>query len=132
MSTSPHALIAGAGIGGLTAALCLSRAGFRVTLLERSKTLQAAGAGLQISPNASTILRELGVLPALASAALAPTAIHARRGRDGATLARMPLAHAETRWGAPYLLVHRADLQQALLDAVAQVPSIALVTNSAL
>jgi salicylate hydroxylase len=132
MGTSPHALIAGAGIGGLTAALCLSRAGFRVTLLERSKTLQAAGAGLQISPNASAILRELGILPALAAAALAPAAIHARRGRDGATLARMPLADAETRWGAPYLLVHRADLQQALLDAVAQVPSIALVTNSAL
>ena len=94
--------------------------------------MQAAGAGLQISPNASVILRELGVLPALAATALAPEAIHARRGRDGATLARLPLVNAETRWGAPYLLVHRADLQQALLDAVAQVPSIALVTQSTL
>jgi salicylate hydroxylase len=132
MSASPHALIAGAGIGGLTAALCLSRAGFRVTLLERSKALQTFGAGLQISPNASAILRDLGILPAIVAKALAPVAIHARRGRDGMTLARMPLADAERRWGAPYLLVHRADLQQALVKAVEQTPSIALVTQSAL
>ena len=120
MTDAPHALIAGAGIGGLTTALCLARAGFRVCLLERAKLLEEAGAGLQISPNASAVLRDLGVLPRLSSAALAPAAIHIRRGRDGATLHRLPLENAERRWGAPYLLVHRADLQKALLEAVAQ------------
>jgi salicylate hydroxylase len=127
-----HVLIAGAGIGGLTAALCLARIGARVTLLERSKSLQDVGAGLQISPNASAILRELGVLPALAETALAPIAVHIKRARDGATLARLPLDEAEARWGAPYLLIHRGDLQRALLDAVAKMPEIALVTDSAL
>ena len=60
MSEAPHALIAGAGIGGLTAALCLARSGFRVSLLERAEILAEVGAGLQISPNASAILRDLG------------------------------------------------------------------------
>ncbi len=60
MSEAPHALIAGAGIGGLTAALCLARAGFRVSLFERAEILEEVGAGLQISPNASAILRDLG------------------------------------------------------------------------
>ena len=120
MTDAPHALIAGAGIGGLTTALCLARAGFRVRLLERAELLEEAGAGLQISPNASVLLRDLGVLPRLSNAALAPAAIHIRRGRDGATLHRLPLENADRRWGAPYLLIHRADLQKALLEAVAQ------------
>jgi salicylate hydroxylase len=127
-----HVLIAGAGIGGLTAALCLARIGTRVTLLERSKILQEAGAGLQISPNASAVLDKLGVLPALVETALAPSAIHIKRARDGATLARLPLGQAQARWGAPYLLVHRGDLQRALIEAVAKMPEIALVTDSAL
>lgn len=126
MSDAPHALIAGAGIGGLTAALCLVHAGFRVRLLERAAILEEAGAGLQISPNASAVLRDLGVLPRLSAAALVPEALHVRRGRDGATLQRLPLKDAEQRWGAPYLLVHRADLQKALLEAVAQNDAITL------
>ncbi len=132
MSNAPHALIAGAGIGGLTAALCLARAGFRVSLLERAKLLEEVGAGLQISPNASAILRQLGVLPRLSAAALAPDAIHIRRGRDGASLQRLPLTQAEARWGAPYLLIHRGDLQKALLEAVAQKNSITLSMQSEL
>lgn len=132
MHQTRHILIAGAGIGGLTAALCLARLGLRVTLLERSKVLQEAGAGLQISPNASAILRELGLLPALAADALVPSAISVRRGRNGATLARLPLADAEARWGAPYLLLHRGDLQRALVAAVLQEPNIALATDSTL
>ncbi len=130
MSDAPHALIAGAGIGGLTAALCLARAGFRVTLLERAKLLEEVGAGLQISPNASAILRDLGVLPHLSGAALAPEALCIRRARDGASLQLLPLKDAEKRWGAPYLLIHRADLQKALLETVAQEKSITLAMQT--
>jgi salicylate hydroxylase len=126
MSDAPHALIAGAGIGGLTTSLALARCGWRVTLLERSRLADDVGAGLQISPNASTILRELGVLARLAATSLAPDAIHVRRGRDGGTIARLPLEDAERRWGAPYLLVHRSDLHRALIEAVADEPAIKL------
>jgi salicylate hydroxylase len=130
MSEAPHALLAGAGIGGLTAALCLARAGFRVSIFERACVLQEAGAGLQISPNASSILRNLGVLPRLAGAALEPRALRISRGRDGALLQRLSLKDAESRWGAPYLLIHRADLQRALLATLAQDSRISLTLDS--
>jgi salicylate hydroxylase len=123
---SQHALISGAGVGGITAALALARRGWRVTLLERSRLTDDVGAGLQISPNASAILRKYDVLPRLGASALAPSAIHIRRGRDGATIARLPLENAERRWGAPYLLAHRGDLQRALLETVAGEPAIAI------
>jgi salicylate hydroxylase len=132
MSDAPHALIAGAGIGGLTAALCLARSGFRVSLFERAKLMEEIGAGLQISPNASAFLRDLGVLPQLAGAALAPDALLIRRASDGALLQTLPLKDAERRWGAPYLLVHRADLQKALLERIAQEQLITLATESEL
>ncbi len=127
----PHAVIAGAGIGGLSAALSLARVGWRVSLYEKAKVLEETGAGLQLSPNASTILRNLGVLERLTPFALRPEAIRIRRARDGATLALMPLESAEKRWGAPYLVVHRADLQRALLETVAREGSITLQTGAA-
>jgi salicylate hydroxylase len=127
----PHAVVAGAGIGGLCTALCLARVGWRVSLYEKAKVLDETGAGLQLSPNASAILRKLGVLERLAPFALAPEAIRIRRAQDGTTLARMPLDGAEARWGAPYLVVHRADLQRALLETVAHEGTIRLQTGAA-
>lgn len=115
----PHAVIAGAGIGGLCAALCLARAGWQVSLYEKAKVLEETGAGLQLSPNASIVLRRLGLLDRLTPVALRPHAIRVRRATDGATLALMPIGEAERRWGAPYLLAHRADLQRVLLEGVA-------------
>jgi salicylate hydroxylase len=126
-----HALIAGAGIGGLCTALCLARRGWRVSLYEKAKFLDETGAGLQVSPNASAILQKLGIIERLARFALCPKAITIRRARDGAILALMPLEDAERRWGAPYLVVHRADLQRALLDAAARAPGIRLMTDAA-
>jgi salicylate hydroxylase len=132
MSDAPHVLIAGAGVGGLASALALVRRGWRVTLLERMRLAEDIGAGLQISPNAGAILRELDVLRRLSASALAPSAIHIRRGRDGATIARLPLDIAERRWGAPYLLAHRGDLHKALVEAVAEQPLIRLVPECTL
>jgi salicylate hydroxylase len=126
----PHAAIAGAGIAGLCAALCLVRAGWRVSLYEKAKILEETGAGLQLSPNASAVLRRLGVAQRLETFALAPEAIRIRRARDGATLALMPLDGAEARWGAPYLAIHRADLQRALLEAAAREHGIELKTGT--
>lgn len=115
-------VIAGAGIGGLTAALALARAGKRALVLERATTIEEVGAGLQIAPNAGRILAELGLEPALAAVALEPEAINIRRGRDGAVLARLDLSDARARWGAPFRLFHRADLQGALLQAALENP----------
>jgi salicylate hydroxylase len=128
--TQPHALIAGAGIGGLTAALCLARIGWRVTLLERAPLMEEIGAGLQLSPNASRILQDLGVLARLETASLTPQAIRIRRGRDAKLLALLPLENAERKWHAPYRVALRSDLQRALIEAVARVPDIQLLTGT--
>jgi salicylate hydroxylase len=127
----PHAVIAGAGIGGLCTSLCLARGGWRVSLYEKAKVLEETGAGIQLSPNASAILARLGVIERLMPFALRPKAIKIRGARDGATLALMPLDDAERRWGAPYLVVHRTDLQRALLEAIARESRISLQTGAA-
>jgi salicylate hydroxylase len=119
-------IIAGAGIAGLSAALALARTGRRVLVLEKAAALTEAGAGIQLSPNASRHLQHWGVLERLRAGALAPRAVIIRRARDAALLARLPLDDAERRWGAPYLVAHRADLQKALFEAVAAQPAIEL------
>ena len=64
-----HVIVAGAGIAGLTAALALSRAGLRVTVLEQAARLEETGAGIQLSPNATRVLIDLGLRDLLAPGA---------------------------------------------------------------
>ncbi len=112
-------LIAGAGIAGLTTALAFSNRGYDVQLFERSYQFEEFGAGIQISPNASRILRRLGVLDRLMSVAAEPGSVRLVDARSGTQLGAMPLGlWAQKRWNAPYLVVHRADLHTVLLDAV--------------
>lgn len=121
-----HVLIAGAGVGGLTAAIALAKVGISVTILERAEVLTEVGAGLQISPNAGRVLARLDLLQAVAAAATQPDAIRVRAARTGRTLSLMPLGGAQARWGAPFLVIHRASLQKILLSAVAAEPAIRL------
>jgi salicylate hydroxylase len=120
-------VVAGAGIGGLTASLALAAKGFRVVVLEKAERLEEAGAGLQLSPNASRILVDLGLKPRLAARAVTPEAINIMSARQGGEVARLPLGEAAAqRAGAPYWVIHRADLQAALQAAVNDHPDIDL------
>lgn len=119
-------VVSGAGIGGLTTALCLAARGFSVTVVEKRTKLEEVGAGLQLSPNASHILIGLGLGKALARAACAPLSLDVRRGETTDLLARAPLHMMQNRFGAPYWVVHRADLQQILLDHVRGTQGISL------
>jgi len=123
---SRRAIIAGAGIGGLATALALSQAGLDITLYERSEGLHEFGAGLQLTPNATRVLLRLEVLENVLALATRPSAVCAFRGSDDITLTRMPIADAERRWGAPYLTIHRADLQRVLAEAVRRRPNVEL------
>jgi salicylate hydroxylase len=120
-------VVAGAGIGGLTASLALAAQGFRVVVLEKAERLEEAGAGLQLSPNASRILVGLGLEPRLAARAVTPEAINIMSARAGGEIARLPLGEAASfRAGAPYWVMHRADLQAALQAEVNDHPDIDL------
>jgi salicylate hydroxylase len=120
-------IVAGAGIGGLTASLALAARGFRVVTLEKAERLEEAGAGLQLSPNASRILVELGLQARLAPRAVTPDAITIMSARGGGEIARLPLGEAASlRAGAPYWVLHRADLQSALQAQVTDNPDIDL------
>ncbi|MFI6201799.1 FAD-dependent monooxygenase, partial [Streptomyces phaeochromogenes] len=114
-----RAVVVGAGIGGLAATLSLCRAGHEVTLVEQAARFTEIGAGIQLAPNATRLLRRLGLLDAVAAQAARPSHVSFRTWSDGAEICRYALGRAaEEAFGAPYLLLHRADLHQALAAAV--------------
>ena len=123
--------IVGAGIAGLTAALAFARTGRRVVVHERSEELRSVGAGIQVPPNAWRILRLLGLERELNAVASAPRSIELRDGLTNAPLTSVVLGPTfERRHDAPYLVVHRGDLQAVLLAAVRSTPSIDLRLGS--
>jgi salicylate hydroxylase len=128
MTASRRIVIAGAGIGGLAAALALAARGFRVTVLEKADRLEEAGAGLQLSPNASRILIDLGLQPHLSPRVTCPDTVSIMTARSGGELIRLPLT---ARDKAPYWALHRADLQSALLAAVHDRPTIEIRLGAA-
>jgi len=121
MSAGPNIAIIGDGIGGLALAGLLARQNAKVTVYEQAKEFQRIGAGIQMSPNAVRVLRALGLEPQLRRQAFAPRAWVARAWDSGEYLSELAFgAEAETRYGAPYLLMHRGDLHAALHSAVPQ------------
>ncbi len=127
MTDTRPVLIAGGGIGGLTAAVALDRENIEVQILERSSFTEESGAGIQLGPNATRILRRLGVLDALEAQMFRPEAVWLFDGRNGKKLATVPLGDlAEKRYGAPYIAAHRADLHEALRTVAADSAHVSL------
>ena len=117
--TDTHALITGGGIGGLTASLCLARAGWSVDVYEASDALTEVGAGLQLSPNAMKVFDTLGLSGDIAERGFAPEALELRLGQSGRRIFSVPVnQRAAPAWGAPYIHIHRADLLDILAEAV--------------
>ena len=103
-------LIAGGGIGGITALLALRQRGIEAELFEQAAAFGQVGAGLQVSGNATRILRALGLGEALARVAYYPQGRDYRAWDSGDRLYYTPLGErAEQRFGAPYYTAHRAD-----------------------
>jgi salicylate hydroxylase len=112
-------LIVGAGIGGLTAALALLRDGHDVTVYEQAPRLAELGAGVQISANGARVLFALGLEETIRKVWSVPSAKEIRLWNTGETWKLFDLgAESVARYGAPYFMIHRADLHQVLIDAV--------------
>ena len=128
---SGRVLIAGGGIGGLTAALCLAEAGFEVAVFERSAELGEIGAGIQLSPNCTRVLHHLGLEPALAACAFLPEGGEFRAWRSGKVIGSSPLGQSvREEYGFPYYHIHRVDLLRVLVEAVERSSAIELNTAS--
>jgi salicylate hydroxylase len=128
--TRRRMIVVGGGIGGLSAALALAGNGLACAVVEQADNFTAIGAGLQLGPNAVHILRELGVAERLEAAVAAPQGIHVLDALSGDSLTSIPLgAQAELRYGAPYWVVHRADLHAALLAGVNECDTITVRTS---
>ncbi|MFO1426410.1 MAG: FAD-dependent monooxygenase [Steroidobacteraceae bacterium] len=111
--------IAGAGIGGLTAAVALQREGFTVRVYEQAPKLMQVGAGLSLSPTAAHGLRHLGLGKVLDAEAYPPEDQFMRHYADGHMLMRVNRGRElMRRFGERYYLIHRADLHQGLAEAV--------------
>lgn len=111
-------LIAGAGIGGLTTSIALAQRGFQVEVFEQAPQLTEVGAGIQLSPNAMQVMTALGVAEQLETRAFEPEAVWVRHYQTANTFFTTPFrSMCRTRYGAPYLHVHRADLLTVLQKA---------------
>ena len=115
---SKKIVIAGAGLGGLCAALALAKRGFEVAVYEQSQQLGEVGAGIQLSPNAIHVLQALGIADQVKAKAFSPESAVMRHYQTGKTYFTVPLGETATqKYAADYLHIHRADLHHTLLNA---------------
>jgi 2-polyprenyl-6-methoxyphenol hydroxylase-like FAD-dependent oxidoreductase len=121
-------IVVGGGIGGLSAALMLSRAGLRVRVLEQADEFAEIGAGLQLAPNATRLLHRYGLLDDLLDTAVKPRQLLAMNALTGQKLTALDLERVRSRYGAPYIVMHRHDLLEVLVRHCRKEPSLALET----
>lgn len=111
-------LVVGGGMAGLAGALALRENGASVTLVENAAEFGEVGAGLQMAPNASRVLKRWGLLDKALEIGVQPKHLVFRDAITGEELTRQSLgAEFEERYGAPYVVIHRSDLHRILLDA---------------
>lgn len=117
--------IIGGGVGGVALAGCLLQRGFEVRIFERASGFGEVGAGIQMTPNAVKVMRELGLMDKLSAAGFLPNALVGRNWRTGREIFRTPLKDVcMAAYGAPFIHIHRHDLHSILASLVpAGVPS---------
>lgn len=116
--TERTAVVCGSGIGGMAAAVSLRGVGFRVTVVEQAPVLSEVGAGLQLGPNAISVLYRLGLHDEVDKIGLMTQESIKRRWQDGTIIYKTNLgAAARKQHGSPYVQVHRADLHDLLRSA---------------
>ena len=123
-------LVAGGGIGGLAAALALTRQGFDVKVLEQAAALGEIGAGLQVGPNGFAAFDALGVGEIARSKAVYTDFMVMHDALDEYQVGHIPTGEAFlNRFGNPYAVIHRADAHRALLDGAMSSDRIEVLTG---
>jgi salicylate hydroxylase len=112
-----QAIIVGGGVGGLTAAIALRQIGWSVQVLERAEQFGEVGAGVQLGPNATRVLKRLGLGEKLDEIAVAPEAVRFLRWADDAVLTEWKIPELLRQFGAPYYTLYRPDLIEMLAAA---------------
>jgi salicylate hydroxylase len=112
-----RAIIVGGGIGGLTAAIALRQTGWSVQVIERAEQFGEVGAGVQLGPNATRVLKRLGLGEQLDEIAVAPEAVRFLRWADDAVLTEWQPTELLGRFGSPYYTLYRPDLIEMLAGA---------------
>ena len=131
MQPRPHVIIAGAGIGGLTAALALLQRGFDVDVYEQAQELREVGAGIQVAANGTRVLFALDLEERLRPLVCEAAAKEVRIWNTGRTRKLFDLGEDSIRrFGAPYWMVHRGDLHRVLLEAVRALKTDAVHVNA--
>jgi salicylate hydroxylase len=129
-ATDVDAVVVGGGIGGLGSALALARAGYAVRVVEKEPEFGEVGAGLQVAPNATRLLRAWDLLDDVIDLGVRPRRLVMRDALDGSELTHLDLAETARRYGAPYVVIHRSDLHAALLRGCREA-GVDLVTDAA-
>ncbi|CAF1448618.1 unnamed protein product, partial [Adineta steineri] len=130
MTCREAVLIVGGGIGGLATALSFAQAGTQVRLLEKKDSFREVGAGMQLAPNCSRLLDRLGILQQVQANAVFPKQIVWMDAMSGERLTCIDLGpEFVEQFGYPYIVVHRADLLNALYEACISNSLITLETN---
>jgi salicylate hydroxylase len=124
-------LVSGGGIGGLAAALALTRQGFAVKVLEQAPELGEIGAGIQLGPNAFAAFDALGVGPKARGRAVYTDYMVMHDALDESEVGRISTDEKfRERFGNPYAVIHRADVHQSLLEGARETGRIEILTST--
>src|SRR5947208_17002128 len=131
ISADVPVLVAGGGIGGLAAALALTRQGFAVKVLEQAPELGEIGAGIQLGPNAFAAFDALGIGDNARSRAVYTDEMVMHDALDETLVGRIPTGEAfRQRFGNPYAVIHRADVHRSLLEGAQASDRIQVLTST--
>ncbi len=118
MAKKERIAVIGAGMGGVTAALVLQRAGYECTVYEQAGALARVGAGINVGPNATRIFRQLGLESKMLQVGVQPRLKYSREWDTGRFLYTVQIPELHAKYGSTFLAFHRGALQDVLCSAL--------------